>query len=75
LIFRPPVFNGLNLFLPVRRKLRHHGNPPTGIAYLHSLYGLPNVVDNPSRNHGSHGPVPLPCPLLLSFCTGKSETW
>ena len=48
-------------------------NPPTGIAYLHSLYGLPNVVDSPCRNHGSHGPVPLPCPPLLCFFTGKSE--
>eukprot|EP00964_Phaeocystis_antarctica_P102240 scaffold67621_cov69-Phaeocystis_antarctica.AAC.3 len=48
-------------------------NPPTCIAYLHSLYGLPNVVDSPCRNRGSHGPVPLPCPLLLCFCTGKSE--
>ena len=24
-------------------------NPPTGIAHVHSLYGLPNVVDSPCR--------------------------
>ena len=41
--------------------------------YIHIL-GLPRR-DSPSRNHGSHGPVLLPCPALLCFCTGKSETW
>ena len=57
------------------KRARKGPNPYISIAHVHSLFGLPNVVDSPCRNRGPHWPLLQTCRPLLCFFTGKSEVW